>query len=169
MNQHSLDSATLLKSDLYHIKNIFLDSELEYVLTSLPTQTNWQTVNLQEMQPRHTLQWESDGLVDYTWELINHLDFSKFGLKFTNVSIWRDQHPYCICNHVDNDQVKAAMQIYLSTGMSNTSTWFDTIEIPFELNTGYIMNNRNKLPHKMKHPVPLNQTRYSVYALFDYV
>ena len=42
-------------------------------------------------------------------------------------------------------------------------------EIPFELNTGYIMNNRNKLPHKMKHPVPPNQTRYSVYALFDYV
>jgi hypothetical protein len=169
MNQHALDSATLLKSDLYHIKNIFSVSELEYVLTSLPTQTNWQTINLQKTQPRRTLQWESDGLVDYTWELINHLDFSKFGLKFTNVSIWQDQHPYCIRNHVDNDRVKAAMQIYLSTGMSNTGTWFDTIEIPFELNTGYIMNNRNKLPHKMKHPVPLNQTRYSVYALFDYV
>jgi hypothetical protein len=169
MNQHALDSATLLKSDLYHIKNIFSESELEYVLTSLPTQTKWQILDLQETQPRRSLQWESDGLVDYTWELINHLDFSKFGLKFTNVSIWRDQHPYCIRNHVDNDRVKAAMQIYLSTGMSNTCTWFDTIEIPFELNTGYIMNNRNKLPHKMKHPVPLNQTRYSVYALFDYV
>ena len=118
MNQHALDSATLLKSDLYHIKNIFSESELEYVLTSLPTQTKWQILDLQETQPRRSLQWESDGLVDYTWELINHLDFSKFGLKFTNVSIWRDQHPYCIRNHVDNDRVKAAMQIYLSSNQA---------------------------------------------------
>lgn len=169
MNQHALDLATLLKSDLYHIKNIFSESELEYILTSLPTQTNWQLVDLHETQPRYTLQWTTDGLVDYTWCLINLLDFSNFGLKFTHVSIWRDQHPYCIRNHVDNDQVKAAMQIYLSTGMPDSGTWFDTTEIPFELNTGYIMNNRNKLPHKMKHPVPLNQTRYSVYAQFDYV
>ena len=169
MNQFALDSAILLKPELYHIKNIFSESELEYVLTSLPTQINWQTIDLQETQPRRALQWETDGLVDYIWGLINCLDFSNFGLKFTHVSIWRDQHPYCIHNHVDNDRVKAAMQIYLSTGMSNTGTWFGTTEIPFELNTGYIMNNRNKLPHKMKHPVPLNQTRYSVYALFDYV
>lgn len=169
MNQYALDSATLLTPDLYHIKDIFSESELAYTLTSLPMQTNWQMIDLQETQPRRTLQWETDGLVDYTWCLINNLDFSRFGLKFTNVSIWRDQHPYCISDHVDNDQVKAAMQIYLSTGMPDTGTWFGSTEIPFELNTGYIMNNRNKLPHGMKHPVPLGQTRYSLYALFDYV
>jgi hypothetical protein len=169
MNQHALDSATLLKSDLYHIKNIFSESELDYMLTSLPTQTKWQILDLQETQPRRTLQWETDGLVDYTWCLISNLDFSKFGLKFTNVSIWQDQHPYCIRNHVDNDQVKAAMQIYLSTGLLDTGTWFGTTEIPFELNTGYIMNNRNKMQHGMKYPVPLGHNRYSLYALFDYV
>lgn len=169
MNQQSLDNAIILKPDLYHIKNIFSSDEIFDISERLDRETEWNQLSLQEIQSRQTLAWKDHGLLDHVWCLINNLDFSAFGLKFTHVSIWKDQHPYCITKHIDNDQVKAAMQIYLSSGPEYIGTWFDDVEIPFVTNTGYIMNNKNKLEHQMKHPVPRNLIRYSLYALFDYV
>ena len=82
--------------------------------------------------------------------------------------IWKDQAGYKIDNHFDNDQVTAAMQIYLSEDRADLGTWFEnSVEIAFKQNTGYIMHNRNRLIHGMKKPVPDSYSRLSVYALFD--
>lgn len=167
MNQSALDNAVLLKPDLYQIKDIFQPAELAYVLQELEQATEWEKVRLQENTPRDSVKWINNGLLDRAWCMLNDLDFTKFKLKFKHVSLWRDQHPYYIGSHVDNDQVYSAMQIYLNTGPIELGTWFEEIQIPFVQNTGYLMNNQNKLKHGMKLPVPVGFTRYSMYALFD--
>jgi hypothetical protein len=169
MIQQALDNATLVKSDLWSINNIFTDIELSDLLDKIELEKNWQTVDLQENLPRRSLQWVDNGLLDHVWTMINQLNFSSFGLKFRNVDIWKDVAPYCIKDHVDNDRVVAAMQIYLNSGPENLGTWFQDSYIPFVANTGYIMNNKNKLVHGMKTAVPDNFVRYSLYALFDTV
>lgn len=169
MNQSALDNAVLLKPDLYQVTGIFQSNELSYILQELEHVTEWEKVRLQENRPRDSVQWINDGLLDQVWCMMNQLNYSRFGLKFTHVTLWKDQHPYYIGTHVDNDQVKAAMQIYLNPGPIELGTWFEDVEIPFVQNTGYIMNNRNKLKHGMKVGVPEGFIRYSMYALFDYV
>jgi hypothetical protein len=84
------------------------------------------------------------------------------------VTIWKDTTGYIIGNHIDNNRVVSAMQIYLSDSCPDIGTWFlDTIEIPFVQNTGYLMHNRNQIKHGMKSQVPLGYSRISFYALFD--
>jgi hypothetical protein len=169
MNQFALNNAVLIKPDLYQVTDIFQPNELSYILQELDHVTEWEKVRLQESMPRDSVRWIDDKLLDQVWCMLNELDYSRFGLRFTHVTLWRDRHPYCIGTHVDNDQVQAAMQIYLNSGPIELGTWFEDIEIPFVPNTGYIMDNRNKLPHGMKSPVPVGFVRYSMYALFDHV
>lgn len=169
MNQSALVNAVCLKQDLYHVHNLFHVDTLNTILQQAELQKDWQPVLMQEGKTRKALIWSTNGLLDQIWCLLNELDYSKFRLKFTNVSLWKDQHPYFIGQHVDNNGIHAAMQIYLSNGPKELGTWFEDIEIPFVQNTGYIMNNRNKLKHGMKVPVPDGVVRYSIYALFDYV
>jgi hypothetical protein len=169
MNQSALNNAVLLKPDLYQITDIFQADELSHVLQELEHVTEWEKVKLQENRPRYSVKWIDNGLLDQVWCMLNDLDYSRLGLKFTHVTLWKDQHPYCIGSHVDNDQVRAAMQIYLNSGSIELGTWFEDIEIPFVQNTGYIMNNRSRPQHGMKSSVPAGFVRYSMYALFDYV
>jgi len=169
MNQSALDNAVCLTQDLYHVHDLLNEHTLATILQQLELQTHWQSVLMQENKPRKSLSWIDNGLLDQIWCMLDKLDYSRFGLKFTHVSLWKDQHPYFIGQHVDNDQVSAAMQIYLNSGLAELGTWFEGIPIPFVPNSGYIMHNRNKLKHGMKHAVPPGFVRYSLYALFDYV
>jgi hypothetical protein len=101
--------------------------------------------------------------------MLNDLDFSKFGLKFKYVTIWKDSAGYMIPSHKDNDRVKGSMQIYLNDIPQNLGTWFEDIEIPFIKNTGYIMKNTHKPEHGMKAMVPADLVRYSLYVWFDII
>ena len=169
MRQQSLDNSTVIKPDLWAVKDIFTNEELKSLLNKIELETNWRTAELQEKESRRVLQWADNGLLNHVWTMINQLDFSNFGFKFKNVTIWKDVAPYCISDHVDNDRVMGAMQIYLNSGPENLGTWFQDSYIPFVANTGYIMNNKNKLVHGMKNAVPDNFVRYSLYALFNTV
>jgi hypothetical protein len=169
MNQHAIDNATMLRPDLYIIKNLFDSDVLNDLLAQLELETQWEHQFLQERLPRRTLRWVDDGLLDKVWCMLNDLDFSRFNFKFANVSIWKDLPGYCIKPHVDNDRVKAAMQIYLSDLPREFGTWFEEIEIPYVQNSGYIMNNQYQPWHGMKTPVPDGIVRYSLYARFNHV
>jgi hypothetical protein len=105
-------------------------------------------------------------LLDQVWNLLDQLDYSRFGFKFLNVSIWKDLPGYCIADHVDNVRVQAAMQIYLNDLPTSLGTWFEETEIPYVQNSGYIMNNQHQPRHGMKNPVPDGVVRYSLYARF---
>jgi len=151
------------------VKNFFDTELLQDILNQIEVQTDWQMQELQEHLPRSTLYRIPNGLVDNIWSMLNDLDFSKLGLKFKHVTIWRDSAGYIIPEHEDNDQVNGAMQIYLNDIPQNLGTWFEEIEVPFIKNTGYIMKNTNKLRHGMKRAVPAHTTRYSLYAWFDLI
>lgn len=167
MNQNAIDTAEMLRPDLYKIKNLFDQAVLNDLLTQLDQETQWELQTLQEKLPRRTLSWVNDGTVDRIWCMLNALDFSRFNFKFANVSIWKDLPGYCIGNHVDNPGVEAAMQIYLSDLPKELGTWFDDIEIPYVQNSGYVMNNQHQPVHGMRHAVPPGHVRYSLYARFN--
>jgi hypothetical protein len=168
MNQSALDHAIQLHPDLWQIKNLLCQDELEELISRVSVETQWQKLDLQENLNRETVPWNTDGVLDWLWCRLNNLDFSKFGLTFRTVVLWRDTEGYTISGHVDNERVTAAMQIYLSPTTIDLGTWFlDEIEIPFVQNTGYLMHNRNRIHHGMKNTVPAGYTRLSFYALFD--
>jgi hypothetical protein len=168
MNQHSIDCASQLNPDLWSICNLFTHDELSFLLHKISQHVDWKDVDLQTHLNRQQVAWQDEGILDWLWSGLSCLDFSRFGVKFRTVMIWRDLAGYMITNHADNDQVHAAMQIYLSDTHRDLGTWFDPdIEIPFVQNTGYFMHNRHKIIHGMKNSVPLGYNRISFYALFD--
>jgi hypothetical protein len=169
MNQSAIDNAVMLTPDLHRIENLFKFDTLDVLLKKLDAETNWQLQELQENMPRRTLPWQTNGVLDEVWCMLNELDFSRFGFKFTNVSIWKDLPNYCIPKHVDNTCVQASMQIYLNSLPRELGTWFENIEIPYIQNSGYIMNNCHQPLHGMKYSVPANSVRYSLYARFNRV
>jgi len=169
MLQQSIDNAVLVKSDLWTVCNVFDDATLDNILARLELETEWALFEKQENLPRVCLPWNSDGLLSEIWSMADELDFSNYGLKFKTVTVWKDSAGYKIGPHKDNDRVVAAMQIYLNNGPENLGTWFEDTEIPFVKNTGYIMKNKNKILHGMKHGVPVGTTRYSLYAWFDLI
>ena len=169
MKQSAIDSAVMLRPDVYSIKNLFEPETLTVLLNKLDLEHNWQLQESQEFFPRQTLPWLTDGILDEVWCMLNALDFSRFKFKFLNVSIWKDLPGYCINPHIDNTRVKAAMQIYLNDLPKELGTWFEETEISYVQNSGYIMNNQYQPVHGMKHPVPPGLVRYSLYARFDYV
>jgi len=168
-SQESIDSAYPIRKDLWMVKNFFDPELLQDILNQIEIQTEWQIQEMQEHLPRRTLHQTPDGLIDNIWSMLNNVDFSELGLKFKHVTIWKDSAGYIIPEHEDNDQVKAAMQIYLNDIPQNLGTWFEEIEVPFIKNTGYIMKNTNKLRHGMRRVVPEHTTRYSLYAWFDLI
>ena len=167
-SQQAIDSACLVKSDVWAVKNFFEPAVLEHILTQIEIETDWREQQMQENYPRRAL-YKPNVLIDNIWCVLNDLDFSKFGLRFRSAAIWKDSAGYTITQHEDNDGVKAGMQIYLNDIPQNLGTWFEEIEMPFIKNTGYIMNNTTKPKHGMKEIVPDHVTRYSLYAWFDIV
>jgi hypothetical protein len=168
-SQQAIESVCLARTDLWMVKNFFEPAVLEDILNRLESETDWHLENGQEHLPRKVLRWTVGSLL---WDIrgyLNTLDFSKFGLKFLNVSIWKDSAGFKILEHVDNDRVKAAMQIYLNDLPQNLGTWFEEVEVPFIKNTGYIMKNTNRPRHGMKATVPDATTRYSLYARFNLI
>lgn len=170
MNQLAIDNAYQLAPDLWAIKDIFSVEEFDNVRRRIQEEKIWTPVDLQEQFSRESCAWTEGGLCDWLWTEISQLDFANFGLKFRTVTIWKDHSGYFISNHSDNDRVTAAMQIYISEHRPGLGTWFNnTVEIPLIPNTGYLMHNRNFLTHGMKHPVPSQYVRVSMYAWFDQI
>ena len=163
-SQQAIDSARLVKTDVWAVKNFFEPAVLEDILTQIEIETEWSEQPMQENYPRKALYSTTSGLIDNIQGILDDLDFSKFGLRFAFVAIWKDSAGYTIPPHVDNDGVKGAMQIYLNDIPQNLGTWFEEIEMPFIKNTGYIMNNTTRPKHGMKEIVPDHMTRYSLYA-----
>jgi len=165
-SQQAIDSACLARTDLWMVKNFFEPAVLDDILNRLDSETDWQQEQQQEHLPRNLLLRSPGSLLDDIRSYLNTLDFSEFGLKFSNVSIWKDFPGFMIPEHVDNDSIKGAMQIYLNDLPQNLGTWFEEVEVPFIKNAGYIMKNTNKPRHGMKATVPDATIRYSLYARF---
>ena len=164
MIQQALDNAVLVKPDLWSVKHIFNSDVLETILNQLDLEKSWEKQPWQEHFNRLRLCPGSAILNNIIHPLFANLDFSRFGLVYKSATIWKDYDGYTIPQHADNDEVVGSMQIYLNDAPQNLGTWFEEDEIPFIKNTGYIMFNKNKPFHGMKHSVPNDVTRYSLYV-----
>lgn len=125
---------------------------------------------------RTKLNWIYDSVIEEAATVIESLttevsDVIGRPQKFLSVNIWRDQHPYQIKPHIDRNLIGSAMQIYLNTGLVDTSThfvWKDQIIKPRnQRGSGYFMDNQGKLIHYLDNPVPKNFVRYSLYAIWQ--
>ena len=127
MRQSAIDNAIMLRPDLYKIENLFEHDELTELLKNIDKESQWQSQEMQELLPRLTLPWIPDGILDQLWCMLTDLDFSRFGFKVSNVSVWKDLPGYCSNEHIDNTRVQAAMQIYLNKLPTHLGTWFDGV------------------------------------------
>jgi hypothetical protein len=105
-----------------------------------------------------------DGLTDYVNQRFNKQN------KFGGLSIWKDEHTYQVPLHTDDLRIDISMQIYLN-GDNNmdlgTGFRLDTVvKIPYKTNHGYLMDNRQKIPHFYNGKSPKDYYRYSLYAIW---
>jgi hypothetical protein len=129
---------------------------------------------------RYKIAWDPDSVVEEIHEvcyamtpLLQELD-TKVPVKFDGITLWRDHGGYDLNWHTDNPAIHLTMQIYLSGSLNNPGTEFkidpESIVAPFVPNTGYFIDQRIVRPtHRLKHAVPANQLRYSLFAFWKNV
>lgn len=148
---------------LVEVEN-FLPNELvdELVLFSQGA-VPWGKQLEQENLPRHKISWLLDSPVEklHNWfaecPLFSHLDFM-------GVTLWKDENDFWMRDHIDNDVIKVATQIYLDNRKSPGTQFGDRV-IRYGRNRGYIMFNNPKMIHGVPDVTP-HEGRLSVYAVF---
>jgi len=175
MIQESLDNAVEIVPGLWSVNNLFEENELDELFQRIENEPeeNWGVCRFgaynQSNNSRLELKWITDGVLDDIWVKLDSLDYSRFGFKFRTAIVWKDYEGYRISEHADSEHIIGSMQIYLNNAPENLGTVFGEHALPFIPNTGYIMDNIYKRLHKMPNAVPKGVTRYSLYALFDYM
>jgi len=160
---------------LYRIDNFFTSALIKKLLDYAESAVSWQKVELQENKNRKAILWDPDTvfeechmIFDRLSDHLNH-EFKK-DCRMTGIQLWKDLPGYYISSHVDNSRVVYSMQVYLSTGIDRLGTCFYhndlTVEIPYQINTGYVTDAGQTLPHGLANPVPNGHVRYSIYAVW---
>lgn len=157
--------------NLYQVNNFFTRNLIEKLVLYINATTLWQPVELQEYLNRSAIVWDPDTVFEETYMIFDRLtdylnDLFGQDLKLTGIQLWRDSPGYIIPMHVDNNRIGYSMQIYLTDGVEQLGTYFNTLEIPYKINTGYVTSAAQKIQHGMIKPVPNDHTRYSVYAIW---
>lgn len=161
--------------NLYCIDNFFTTPLIQKLLAYADSVQNWQRVELQENKNRKAILWDPDTVFEECYMIFNQLsdylnqEFKK-KCQLTGIQLWKDLPGYHINSHVDNSRVVYSMQVYLSTGTDQLGTCFYdndlTVEIPYQINTGYVTDTGQILPHGLSKPVPVGHERYSIYAVW---
>lgn len=130
--------------------------------------------------PRFKLAWESESVIEELHEVCNGITplvselYPGVERKFDGIVIWRDHPGYDLSWHTDNPVIEVSLQVYLSGSDCNPGTEFKTgdssLPLPFIVNTGYIVNHDGvtRPMHRVAHPVPENEIRYSLFALWKH-
>ena len=155
---------------------VLLDKLLEKLREALPWQPETTESGSQAYPNRQKINWLPESVIEETHMVFENLTGAvnrKFARnnRFLSISVWRDDPGYSIPSHVDNSIIDIAMQIYLEPGPRELGTAFhwnsNTVTIPYQSNTGYLMDNRAQIPHSMSNSVPEFQRRLSVYAIYS--
>jgi hypothetical protein len=171
-----LDSKTATAiGNLYQLNDFFTQDLVEKLLTYASITDSWHKLEKQEYLNRQCVTWEPESVFEETFMVVDQLTtklnelFGK-NFKFTGLQLWKDSAGYHIGKHIDNTRVGYSLQIYLTSGVSNLGTYFYnndiTVEIPYQVNAGYLTDLAQDVPHGMIRPVPNNHTRYSIYGLW---
>ena len=85
-------------------------------------------------------------------------------LNFRGLTLWKDDVDFWMPDHIDNDRVEVAVQIYLDDRQS-PGTQFSERLIKYGRNRGYIMYNNPDMLHGVPKQIP-HEGRLSIYALY---
>jgi len=173
---NSLKSKTATAIDnLYQLDNFFTRTLLEKLLGYASTAQSWHKLEKQEYANRLCISWEPECVFEETYMVLDQLtpelnELYAKDFKFTGLQLWKDTAGYYIGKHVDNTRVGYSVQIYLTSGVPNLGTYFYndnvSVEMPYQVNSGYATDSAQALLHGMSKPVPNNHVRYCIYGLW---
>lgn len=150
---------------LIEVEN-FLPNDIVDSLVEFSKQSNvpWELQEMQENLPRKKINWLLDSPVETVHNYFQSLPMFSH-LYFMGVTLWNDSSDFYMEEHVDNDRVKIAIQIYLDD-RNSPGTQFGERIISYGRNRGYILYNNPKIPHCVPKQIP-HEGRLSVYALYQ--
>ena len=150
---------------LVEVEN-FLPTDLVDQLVDFSQQPDipWELQEMQENLPRRKISYLLDSPVE---TVHNHFQsLSMFShLNFMGVTLWKDEENFWMAQHLDNDRVKVAVQIYLDNRNSPGTQIGDRL-VSYGRNRGYIMYNNPDMLHGVPKQIP-HEGRLSVYALYE--
>jgi hypothetical protein len=157
----------------YQINNVFTDAMIAKIKCEFLQNKNWDKIDLQENKPRQSIRWRHDSVIGEMFMIFQTCEntiskiFNRV-VTMSSVNLWQDAPDYQIGPHLDNDRISIAVQIYINDAKIACGTEFYEDkkfidQIPFECNTGYIMNNTPNSYHGM---TTTGATRQSVYIIY---
>lgn len=144
----------------------FLPDELVDQLVEFSQQpdVNWELAEMQNHLPRKKISWLLDSPIETAHNYFESLPLFKH-FNFIGLSLWKDDVNFYMSEHVDNDRVKVAIQIYLDN-RNSPGTQFGNRIVKYGRNRGYIMHNGPTMFHSVPKQIP-HDGRLSIYALYQ--
>jgi len=155
---------------LYRIEDFIPQVTMDYVNSLVNETTGWEIQPRQEDCPRRSKHGHHPIILKPFQKIVDELDYSYLCDGYT---IWRDTEGFKMPLHEDNLSFFAACQIYLhgsTEGSKGTSFQLkngEMYEFPFEPNTGYFMDNKERIQHGCPTPVSAGATRLSLYVRYQ--
>jgi hypothetical protein len=149
---------------IIEVENFLPNSLVDQLVIFAKTNQDWQLQEMQEHLPRKKISWLLDSPIEtiHNWfanlPLFEHLDFM-------GVTMWKDDVDFKMGQHLDNDRVRVAVQVYLDNRKS-PGTQFGDRTIEYGRNRGYIMYNNPTMIHGVPDQTP-HEGRLSIYALYQ--
>ena len=149
---------------IIEVENFLPNNLVDQLVNFAKTNQDWQLQEMQENLPRKKISWLLDSPIEtaHNWfenlPLFEHLDFM-------GITLWKDDVDFEMSQHLDNDRVKVAVQIYLDN-RNSPGTQFGDRMIAYGRNRGYIMYNNQDMLHGVPDCTP-HEGRLSVYALYQ--
>ena len=149
---------------LVEVENFLPNKLVDELIMFSKGNVPWEKQPMQETLPRHRISWLLDSPIEtlYNWfaecTMFSHLNFN-------GVTLWKDDKDFWMRDHIDNDKVKVAVQIYLDDRQSPGTQFGDRL-IRYGRNRGYIMYNNSNMLHGVPNATP-HEGRLSIYASFN--
>jgi hypothetical protein len=144
----------------------FLPNELVEQLVEFSQRPDvpWELQEMQQYLPRKKISWLLDSPIETAHNYFESLPLFQH-LTFAGVTLWNDDVNFYMNEHVDNDRVKIAIQIYLDD-RNSPGTQFGERLVKYGRNRGYIMYNNPTMLHRVPRQIP-HSGRLSIYALYQ--
>jgi hypothetical protein len=164
-------------ADLFQVDSVYPQDLLDKFAVVDHLQTDWRKEDWQAEYPRRRLIYSAESIYAQLENCVKaHLrNLSKItGINIIacDTGFWLDLPGFSMAPHLDNEGVKASMQVYLNINESSLGTVFyhsdgsTRYQSPYVKNTGYVMINGPQQTHGMSYPVPDNSYRISSYTWF---
>lgn len=127
---------------LVEVENFLPDNIVDELVRFSESNVTWELQEKQEHLPRRKISWLLDSPIETTHNWFAQCSMFAH-LNFMGVTLWKDDTDFWMNEHLDNDRVKVAIQIYLDN-RNSPGTQFGDRMIKYGRNRGYIMYNNTQ-------------------------